>query len=72
VDPESLPVDRLYWAVSLLAAEYTTKKFPILIYPIDYLKRQAISYEKTYNLWSLDGLYSDDYFEHMGYLLHLK
>jgi hypothetical protein len=69
IDQENLTIDRIYWAATLLSAEYMTKKFPILIYPVAYADRQKISYERTYNLWALDGRYSDDYFKHMEFLL---
>ncbi len=69
LDPEDLTADRLLWAVSVLSSEYTTNKFPVLIYPIAYADTQSVLYEKTYNLWALTRGYSDDYFKNLESLL---
>ncbi len=69
LDAEELTADRLFWAVSVLSTEYSTNKFPVLIYPLPYANQEAIPYEKVYTLWALDGRHSDDYFKNLETLL---
>lgn len=55
----------LNMALVKLTVYFTQKRFPVLLYPLSYAKKQAIPFQKTYILWILATRYSDHYFEYL-------
>jgi hypothetical protein len=64
-DTEGLPWETLSTAVAELSGCYNLDKIPLLIYPFSYLEKKGIPEEKRYNLWILDGHYSQEYSDYM-------
>jgi hypothetical protein len=63
--PDGLPWDILSTAVGQLASFYDRSRVPVMIYPVDYVEKRAIPYEKNYQLWILNVYYGDEYMEFM-------
>ena len=66
---EELPPDIIYQSISALSDHYVSKKFPVLLFPLAYADRHAISYDRAYHLWTLNMQHTDDYFKHYHYLI---
>lgn len=60
VDKEGLSPDILYKALSITAKHYVRPKFPVLVYPVEYVHEHGISYNRIYQLWALNMEYSDE------------
>ncbi|MBC2716280.1 MAG: PilZ domain-containing protein [Desulfobacteraceae bacterium] len=69
IDPENLSPEIILSAVSTLSEKYKEKKFPVLLFPADYADTHSLKYEKSYNLWALNMLHTDDYFKNFNYLI---
>jgi hypothetical protein len=63
--PEGLQWDILSIALGQLAPLYDSTKVPILIYPLEYVDKKGIPYEKQYQLWILDVQYGNEFMEFM-------
>lgn len=63
VDPEGLPPDILRSSLGNLRRYYQQDEFPVLVFPLDYMERYSISYEKKYTLWVLNMHHLDGYFK---------
>jgi hypothetical protein len=63
--PEELSWKVLSTAIALLTRRYKMEKIPILFYPFDYVKANAVPYEKLYQIWAFDVKYGDNYMEFM-------
>jgi hypothetical protein len=63
VNPDALPREVYFTAISMLAAMYPTNDVPILTYPESYPEMLQIEVEKHYNLWAIDCRHLDPYFE---------
>lgn len=68
IDPEDLPASILKSAVSSLSSYYKEKKFPVLVFPMEYAVMHSLKYEKTYDLWALSMQHTDDYFRNFKHL----
>ena len=60
-----LPWEILQRAVAYFRGHYETDSVPLIIYPVQYLISQKISYEKEYYLWVLNTKYGDEYVEYI-------
>ncbi|MFO7839677.1 MAG: hypothetical protein R6X08_09290 [Desulfosalsimonadaceae bacterium] len=69
LDPEQLTPAILFSAVSLMAEEYEQKTLPILVFPLAYAESHSLSYERVYNLWSLNMEHTDAYFTYFNKLI---
>ncbi len=63
LDPQTLPREAFFTAISMLASKFPQKKIPVLTYPKEYVVSHSIEIEKHYNLWVLDCRNLDPYFE---------
>ncbi|MDY7036102.1 MAG: hypothetical protein SV375_08085, partial [Thermodesulfobacteriota bacterium] len=65
-NPEGLPWDILSIAIARLATLYKKMtKVPILIYPMEYVNKKSVVYEKEYQIWILDLDYGSEFVEYM-------
>jgi len=63
---DGLPWDTLNKAIELLAVLYTNmRQIPVLIYPLEYIGKKSIPYERQYQLWILNLRYGRKYAEYM-------
>ena len=62
IDSESLQPTTLFSGLRTLLRHYGAEEIPILAYPVDYLDKHAVSYEKKYILWVVSLDHSDGYF----------
>lgn len=69
LDPDDLPKNILYHALSNLSLEYEHHSTPVLIYPSSYPHTHDMPTKKIYNLWVLNTQYSDPYFHFLNRLL---
>ena len=63
LNPERLSAAALFSALDALRGLYSDEHPPVLVYPLEYLEKFSVPYEKTYSLWVLNTAYSDAYFE---------
>jgi hypothetical protein len=68
LEPEDLPLDLFLKALSQIGRYDSRAKIPILLYPLEYADRQAIAYERVYDLWVFVVENSDAYFKYMNKL----
>jgi hypothetical protein len=69
VDPSELTKDILYLALSQLSKRFEQDEIPVLVYPVSYVEKNSIPYEKLYNLWALNMEYTDHYFKYLDELM---
>ncbi len=55
-------------ALSVVASHYARPRFPVLVYPHEYVRENRIPCDRVYNLWALDMNYSDECFQHYAKL----
>ncbi len=63
VDPEGINKEILYFFLSMMCVKLDTDSIPVLIYPQSFASDSGIPFEKTYNLWILNMLNLDEYFD---------
>ena len=57
-------------SINELSKYYKHEKFPVLIFPLNYVTKNSIPSDKTYNYWVLNvDQHSDHYFDHLEKLL---
>lgn len=61
---QSLPGELIKLSLERVSTHYQDREMPVLSYPLDYLERQSIPYDKAYLLWILDLGHSDEYFDY--------
>jgi hypothetical protein len=69
VDASELTKDILYLALSQLSKKFEQDEIPVLVYPVNYVEKNSIPYEKLYNLWTLNMQYTDYYFKYLDELI---
>ena len=69
VDDEELPYKIISTVNSLMSEKLSMGDIPIMIYPVEYLNLQNVSFDKIYNLWVLSSDYTDNYFRYLKRLL---
>ena len=63
LDPD-LPRELAEIALERVSGHYQGGEMPVLSYPLSYVERNAIPFDKVYLLWILDLGHSDDYFQY--------
>lgn len=67
---DGLPNSILNSSISELSRYYKHEKFPLLIFPSNYVVKNSIPFDKIYNYWVLNvDQHSDSYFDHLERLL---
>ncbi|OGU07367.1 MAG: pilus assembly protein PilZ [Geobacteraceae bacterium GWC2_58_44] len=61
---ENVPRELLERSLERVCLQYDGHEMPVLTYPVSYLEKESMAYDKTYLLWILNLRYSDDYFEY--------
>ena len=69
LDPDTLPRDILYQAVSELSGYFESTEVTLMIYPVAYADRVSVPYEKVYTLWVLNTQFGDSYYKYLNRLL---
>ncbi|PLX45351.1 MAG: PilZ domain-containing protein [Desulfobacteraceae bacterium] len=69
VDSSELTKEILYSALSQLSKKFEQDEIPVLVYPVSYVEKNSIPYEKLYNLWTLNMQYTDHYFKYLDELI---
>jgi len=69
VDSSELTKDILYLTLSQLSKKFEQDEIPVLVYPVSYVEKNSIPYEKLYNLWTLNMQYTDHYFKYLDELI---
>jgi hypothetical protein len=69
IDDEGLPYNIISTVNSLMSEKLSMGDIPIMIYPVEYLNLQNVSFDKIYNLWVLSSDYTDNYFRYLKRLL---
>jgi hypothetical protein len=67
---DKLPSNIFNSSIKELSKYYKYEKFPVLIFPSNYVRKSSIPSDKTYNYWVLNvDQHSDHYFDHLEKLL---
>ncbi|WP_324082715.1 pilus assembly protein PilZ [Geomonas sp.] len=61
---EDLPRELVDLCMEEASRHYEGNEMPVLGYPLSWLDRHLVPYEKTYLLWILNLQYTDNYFEY--------
>ena len=69
VDEEDFPREMLQLLLSCLTLKFNKDDVPVLVYPTSYADTNLIPYDKIYNMWVLNLLYSDDYMKFIEKIL---
>ncbi|GFE58998.1 PilZ domain-containing protein [Geobacter sp. AOG1] len=69
VDETDFPREMLQLMLSCLTLKFNKDDVPVLVYPVTYADANGIPYDKIYNMWVLNLLYTDDYLKFMERLL---
>jgi hypothetical protein len=70
LDEVDFPRDMLYLMLSCITLKFNKDDVPVLVYPAAYAETHDISFDKIYNMWILNLLYTDDYLKFMEKILH--
>lgn len=65
LDSADLPYIALYSNLLELFKFYEQDEIHVLLYPLSYVEKQSMPYDKVYNLWVLNMQNTDDYFKHI-------
>jgi hypothetical protein len=69
VDTNGLSKDILYFFLSMICIKLSLNDIPVLVYPQSFALDNGIEFEKTYNLWILNMLNLDAYFDFSNRIL---
>ncbi|RII27321.1 MAG: PilZ domain-containing protein [Geobacter sp.] len=69
VDEENFPREMFNLMLSCLTLKFNKDDVPVLVYPTTYAELNGIPYDKIYNMWVLNLLYSDEYMKFMEKIL---
>jgi len=61
---EEVPYDMLAMSLRQLSRHYEGEEMPVLTYPLSYLEKVSVPFDKVYLLWILNMQYSDHYLEY--------
>ena len=65
IDPADLYANVVKKMLAIIAKKFELLELTTLFYPSNFLSDLSISYEKVYNLWSMNVQYSDFYFKYL-------
>jgi hypothetical protein len=66
LDPEGFPFEIFLKALAQLEAHDRRPVIPLLVYPLDYVERQGLRYDRLYDLWIFAVANSDHYFQYIN------
>jgi hypothetical protein len=69
IDSDDLPFDILNSIIRIISEKLKMKNAPTMVYPVEYMKKERIPFERTYNLWVLNMENTDNYFRYLKRLL---
>jgi hypothetical protein len=69
IDSDDLPFDILNSIIKIISEKLKMTKSPIMVYPIKYMEKERIPFERIYNLWILNMSNTDNYFRYLKRLL---
>ncbi len=72
LDPEGINRDILYFFLSMMCVKLNVESIPVLVYPQSVAKDFGMPLEKTYNLWILNMLNLDEYFDSCTKILRIN
>jgi len=67
--PEVFQQNRLESLLAGVGARLGGEEMPVLLYPLAFVEKQQLTYDKIYNLWVCSLQYSDPYFRYLKRLL---
>ncbi|MEW6186822.1 MAG: hypothetical protein AB1585_13890 [Thermodesulfobacteriota bacterium] len=68
LEPDQFPLEIFLKVFSQLDAYDQRQMIPVLLYPMSYVERQGIAYERLYDLWVFAVKNSDHYFKYVNRL----
>ena len=68
LEQDAVAPEMVYSALSVVSGHYARPRFPVLVYPHEYIRENRIPCDRVYNLWALDMNYSDACFQHYAKL----
>lgn len=69
IDPDGINKKVVFFFLSMMCVKFCLESVPVLVYPQSFAKDCGISFEKTYNLWILNMLNLDEYFDFSNRIL---
>ena len=69
VDSDALPFDIIDSISRIISEKLKMMKSPIMVYPVEYMEKEKIPFERIYNLWILNMNHTDNYFNYLKRLL---
>ncbi len=69
LDPTELPYNIITAVSKLISEKLSMENPPLMIYPVEYLHNQKMSFDHIYNLWVLNTDNTDNYFRYLKRLL---
>ena len=69
VDPDNLPSDIIHSIIRIISEKLKMEKAPVMVYPVEYMEKERIPFERIYNLWVLNMNNTDNYFRYLNRLL---
>ena len=69
IDSDDLPFDTLDSIIRIISEKLKMEKTPIMVYPIEYMEKEQIPFDRIYNLWILNMNNTDNYFRYLKRLL---
>jgi hypothetical protein len=69
LDSEELPCSIILTVINVISEKLSMENTPMMVYPVEYLKNQKVSFDHVYNLWILNTDNTDNYFRYLKRLL---
>jgi len=69
VDSDNMPFNIIDSIIRLISEKLKMEKAPIMVYPVGYMEKEQIPFERIYNLWILNMNNTDNYFRYLKRLL---
>jgi len=69
VDSDSMPFNIIDSIIRLISEKLKMENAPIMVYPVEYMEKEQIPFERIYNLWILNMNNTDNYFRYLKRLL---
>jgi hypothetical protein len=69
IDSDDLSFDIVHSIIGIISKKLKMDKAPTMVYPVEYMKKERIPFERIYNLWILNMNNTDNYFRYLRRLL---
>jgi len=69
IDSDNLPYDIIHSIIRIISEKLKMEKAPVMVYPVEYMEKEQIPFERIYNLWVLNMNNTDNYFKYLNRLL---